>query len=678
MVEPNKYEAVKDSTKPPPVQPVIEFSDLTCRIAPRPPSVFSSLFRRKSSPCPLTVLNGISGSVVSGETVAVIGTSGSGKSAFLNALTGTFEGTSTGTMKSKGEIVSSSDVRRMTSYMRQTGKFLPELSVYESIRYEALLKLPHNMAYSEKMERVEQVMESTGIKDCRTSRMSLGLDRVLSGGEVKRVMMASALVTAPHLLLLDEPTTGLDASRASAIVDLICQQVEQRQIAGICVAHQLSTQLLLKFNRLLIFCRGSLIYQGPPSEAVEYFQSLGFEKLPKDSMGEYLSSLSGRESCADTLIDCYKSNVRRLDSGRYACYFPSKQQDHTETNSSNPEKVAGTQPPTGVDGEVVPKRRASSLWAIKLAQYGKRQKTTTQKRLQGCIGTVVGFHWWHQTYWLFRRRLQQEFRRSMNIKRIAFGVFQTMLAGLIFFQLFRNLTDTSFLSVRGFIYFIPGFLSMTLMSSFITSYQDVGFYRLENSAKSYPTSSLLVACSAADVLIDQVIPSFYFITAYFMAGLPAVASVFLPSWLVLLVVCWVYRCVTNFVKVMSKSAKIFQVLLMTFVWHMWTFGGIIFPVSDLPPWLSWASWLSFVPYACDALFALMLPGQHFACGPDSVQSACPMEGEAFAATMSIHGLSVGQNIGALIGMGAVFSVCTYAFTRISPYMRRKGLGAVKK
>eukprot|EP00922_Rhytidocystis_sp_ex-Travisia-forbesii_P040764 GHVS01060777.1.p1 GENE.GHVS01060777.1~~GHVS01060777.1.p1 ORF type:complete len:648 (+),score=30.84 GHVS01060777.1:250-2193(+) len=643
-MEPNKPENVEFTTEP---LPVIEFSDLTCRLPSPPLSGFSSLFPRKPSRSFLTVLNGISGSIAAGETVAIIGPSGSGKSSFLDAMTGTFGGSCTGTIKSNGRIMTNKDLRRMTSYMRQTAPFLPELSVYETIRYEALLKLPQHMTYSQKMERVEQVIEATGLNSCRCSRMSLGLGRCLSGGEVKRVMMANALLTSPRLFLLDEPTTGLDSSRAAAIVDLICELGEHRHLAVFCVAHQLSTQLLMKFHRLMIFCSGSLIYQGPTADAVGYFQSLGFEQLPNSSLGEHLSSLAAMQEGADKLVRCYKSNIRRLDSARYSCYFPSERAEnsHMQTNCDNQEKVVASLPEDANEEpvEFEPKLRAASVWSAKLAEYERRQTTTTRQRVQGFLRSIVRVIWWHQMYWLFRRRLQQAARRSITCRRIAVVSIQSILAAMVFFQLFPGLTDNSFLHVRGFICYTQAFLSLALMHSLVSSYGDVGFYRFERSAKSYPISALLVACNAADLAIDQLIPSCYLLLIYFSAGLPPIAAVF-----------WVF--------------------LMIVVSHMWTFGGICLPVGGLPAWLLWATWFSFVPYACDALYSIMLAGQSFACEDESVQPVCPVSGEEFATTMSIHGLSTVQNMCALLGMGAALFLSTYALIRCSSFKMRHCLG----
>eukprot|EP00922_Rhytidocystis_sp_ex-Travisia-forbesii_P040757 GHVS01060770.1.p1 GENE.GHVS01060770.1~~GHVS01060770.1.p1 ORF type:complete len:698 (+),score=33.05 GHVS01060770.1:60-2153(+) len=679
MEQTNNSEGVEMATTypkislPEPVFPLLEFCDLTCRL-PAPRSSLLSLRCPKKPPRSLPpILNGISGSVHAGQAVAIIGPSGSGKSAFLSTLTGTFEVSSTGTIKSGGQIITGNGVRRMASYLRDSAVFLPDFSVYEALRYEALLRLPQNLSYSQKMEQVEQVIHATGISTCRGTRMALRLGRKLSGGEVKRVAIANALLSSPRLFLLDEPTTGLDASRAAAIVELVCGLAEKRQLAVFCVAHQLSTPLLLKFNRLMIFSRGSLIYQGDTADARHYFEALGFKQPPNASLSEWLSTTAASETYADMLIGAYQSSVRCSASGCYDCYFSNKQACPVSlvdrSKSPAPRSAVGSGETTcaGEPPEVVlPKRRAASLWAIKVAQYGQKRATTAEKTGQVFWGALSNLVWWRQMYWLFRRRLLQASRRSITLRWVALSIAISVLAALVFFSLFRNLNESSFLHVRGFFFYTASFTSMSLVPSIISSYDDMPFYRLEASAKTYRISALLIARSIADLVIDQIAPSAFFVLVYFFAGLPPIASVFWPSWVVILIFCWTWRSLTNLVSQITQSHESFQILFIIVFCYTWIFGGIIVPVSDIPPWLSWTTWLSVVTYTCDALVALILTGHVFACGPNSFQPVCPVPGEVYGATLSSHELSTSQNICALLGFGTLLNLLTYAVYRRSP------------
>lgn len=83
------------------------------------------------------------------------------------------------------------------------------LTVYETILYSALLRLPRKMQYAAKKKRVQETMEELGIVGIANKRIGNSGKRGLSGGEKRRVSIACELVTSPSILFLDEPTSGI-------------------------------------------------------------------------------------------------------------------------------------------------------------------------------------------------------------------------------------------------------------------------------------------------------------------------------------------------------------------------------------------------------------------------------------------------------------------------------------
>jgi ABC-2 type transport system ATP-binding protein len=141
-----------------------------------------------------TVLRGLTGSCVAGHVTGLFGPSGSGKSTLIRAIAGV-QARVGGTLTVLGEEPGSAEVRRRLGYMTQAPSVYEDLTVTENLRYFASIR---GGAVGEVIEQVD------------LSAQSAQLVRSLSGGQLARVSLAAALVADPQLLLLDEPTVGLD------------------------------------------------------------------------------------------------------------------------------------------------------------------------------------------------------------------------------------------------------------------------------------------------------------------------------------------------------------------------------------------------------------------------------------------------------------------------------------
>ena len=172
---------------------------------------------------PIEVLKGVNFSVRSGEKVAIIGRSGAGKSTLLNILGG-LERQTSGTVARPKNI----------GFVFQQYHLMPELTVLENVLLPTMSRnfggsgsslSPHAHA--------RQLLERVGLKE----RMD-HLPSELSGGEMQRVALARALVTAPELVLADEPTGNLDAWTGAGILKILTElAVDAQKFALVMVTH---------------------------------------------------------------------------------------------------------------------------------------------------------------------------------------------------------------------------------------------------------------------------------------------------------------------------------------------------------------------------------------------------------------------------------------------------------
>jgi len=184
---------------------------------------------------PVHALRGVDLCIEDGEMVAIMGPSGSGKTTLLNVL-GLLDSPSVGSYKLDGrEVAKLSDRERSRlrnkrfGFVFQIYNLLPRLTAAENVMIPLIYG---GVRRRERRPRAQAALESVGLGDRIRHRPS-----ELSGGEQQRVAIARALVNEPSVILADEPTGNLDSASGAAIMDLIQQIHEQRNVTVILVTH---------------------------------------------------------------------------------------------------------------------------------------------------------------------------------------------------------------------------------------------------------------------------------------------------------------------------------------------------------------------------------------------------------------------------------------------------------
>lgn len=198
------------------------------------------------------VIDNVSFKVKNGETLAIVGFSGSGKSTILKLICGLLTPDS-------GEIITSEgDIAMVFQY----SALFDSLNVYDNIAFALHERKELRKKYTEKQIRkiVAEKLELVGLKGIENKYPS-----ELSGGMQKRVSFARAIVTEPQTILYDEPTAGLDPISSTLIEDYIVRLKEETNSASIVVTHQMST-VTRTANHVIMLYDGKIVFEGTPDD----------------------------------------------------------------------------------------------------------------------------------------------------------------------------------------------------------------------------------------------------------------------------------------------------------------------------------------------------------------------------------------------------------------------------
>ncbi|KKA27193.1 hypothetical protein TD95_002116 [Thielaviopsis punctulata] len=243
---------------------------------------------------PLAILDSVSGHVKAGEMLAIMGPSGSGKTTLLNVLAhrqAAAGAETTGGVLMDGQHASLNMVRDMTSYVEQEDALIGSLTVRETMIFAARLALPSSVSRKEAFRRVDDLISSFGLQSQANTIVGTPIKKGLSGGQKKRLGVASRLVTNPNILFLDEPTSGLDSALSYEVIKYIKDIGHANNLIIIASIHQPSTSTYMLFDKLCLMSKGRTCYFGSLANAPDYFGRIGYPMPPAMNPAEFFLDL---------------------------------------------------------------------------------------------------------------------------------------------------------------------------------------------------------------------------------------------------------------------------------------------------------------------------------------------------------------------------------------------------
>jgi ABC-type multidrug transport system ATPase subunit len=225
-----------------------------------------------------------------GTMAGIMGASGSGKSTLLNVLNGNLLPAS-GKITINGiDLNEGNHLKQLTGYVPQDDLLLEELTVFENLWFSARLCLS-DLNKSEIKQRIDHLLQQLDLEEIAHLKVGSTLNKLISGGQRKRVNIALELLREPSVLFIDEPTSGLSSHDAENVMQLLKNLALTGKLIFV-VIHQPSLHTYKLLDSLLILDKGGYpVYHGHPMEAPRYFRkqagnidSESYQQLDPDEM----------------------------------------------------------------------------------------------------------------------------------------------------------------------------------------------------------------------------------------------------------------------------------------------------------------------------------------------------------------------------------------------------------
>ncbi|XP_029453857.1 ATP-binding cassette sub-family G member 2 isoform X2 [Rhinatrema bivittatum] len=575
---------------------------------------------------------------------AILGPTGSGKSSLLDILAARKDphGLS-------GEVLidgapQPANFKCISGYVVQDDVVMGTLTVRENLQFSAALRLPMTVRQKEKDVRINQVIKELGLTKVADSKVGTQMIRGVSGGERKRINIGMELITDPAVLFLDEPTTGLDASTANAVLLLLKRMARQGKTIILSI-HQPRYSIFRLFDGLTLLAGGRMVYHGSAQDTLPYFTSLGYTCEEHNNPADFFLDIINGDSSAVALQKIEEVDLDNIE-------------EHDCGDKTVVERLAEQYCSTSYYQD-------TKAELVKLSS-GKKAKTEKFFRQ-----ITYSTSFCHQLKWVSRRTFKNLLGNPQaSIAQVGVMFTLALIVGAIFFGV-KN--DSSGIQNRvGAMFFITTnqcFSSVSAIELFIVEKKIFiheyisGYYRLS----AYFFSKLI-----ADLIPMRTLPSIIFTSViYFMVGFKPKADAFFIMMVTLMLLAYTATALSLAIAAGQNVVAVANLLLTISFVFMIIFSGLLVNLTSVLDWLAWLKYLSLPRYGLTALQINEFAGLNFCPNvtvPEVANGTCSMTspftictGEEYLAGQGIEATTWGlwQNHVALGCLTVIFLTIAY-------------------
>ena len=504
-----------------------------------------------------TLLHNMSGTARGSRVMAIMGPSGAGKTTLMSSFMGRLDAQKPNDLRGGcyvNGVPLTNEYKRLFSMVAQDDIVMGKETPWDALYFSARIRL--GVSHEEASALAAEVIEQLHLGGCKDTIIGVpGHIKGISGGEKKRVNIGNELITNPYIMILDEPTTGLDSVNATRVGLLLQELAHDEGRTVVCTIHTPSSELFDLFDDLLLLAKGHVIYHGPRDDAIAYFASAGHPVPARVNPSEfYMDLLQMKED----------EGLRALWENWEA--FAAA--DAGKTNGS----LAPLPVPALSEGDKL-KARCDAFGSSLLVQYG----LLTRRALR-----------------LWSREPATTFGRLMQ------NVFLAILLGLFFFNIDETSSGTQ--DVSGILFLLViNVIFGSAMPGLTTFSPERAVFLMEQSSEMYHPSLYVIAKFTAESFSQIFFTAFFTTVVYWMVDLHNSASTFFIYFFIMQLVglCgYSFGVMTSAIFPSADAALIFAPVI---IMPLMIVGGLFANTERLDPYWVWLNYISFPRYGYMAL-----------------------------------------------------------------------------
>ncbi|KAG2961598.1 ABC transporter G family member 37 [Phytophthora cactorum] len=522
-------------------------------------------------------LHPMSGIIKPGSMTLILANPGAGKSTFLKALAGKLQDNKQ--TEIGGEILYSGlkgeeiDLIKLVGLVDQTDNHIPTLTVRETFKFADLCVNGRPEDQPEEMRdiaalRTELFLQILGLENCADTVVGNALLRGVSGGERKRVTVGEVLVGGQSLFLCDEISTGLDSAATFDIIKALRTWCKTLGGSVIVALLQPTPEVVEQFDDILMVNEGHMVYHGPRTEILDYFDERGFSCPPRVDPADFLIEVTsgrghgysnGKVERKDLAVSSEDFNNLFCQSSIYKKTHQAISKGFNEHQFENPEDF----------------QKAKSVANL------ARSKQKSEFGLAFVPSTML---------LLNRQKLIW-----LRDPPLLWGkLFEALIVGLVLGMIYFNVSSTYYLRM---IFFSIALFQRQAWQQITISFQLRGVFYKQRPRNFFRTMSYAIAETVVQIPVNLSVSFILGTFFYFMSGLTRTFEKYIVFFLVLVCFQHAIGAYMTMLSSLSPSITVGQALAGISVSFFLLFSGNIILADLIPNYWIWMYWFNPLAWA---------------------------------------------------------------------------------